>query len=110
VKICYYCKRRTRPAPATGKVPLDASTRDHRIPASRGGKHVINNTVNACYACNQDKGALTEREYKEVLAYRDSQSQGRCRALVALKPRDPNVMEYTYSDHIFLYEMGVSCE
>jgi hypothetical protein len=62
--------------------------------------------VNACYECNQDKGALTEREYMEVLVYRRRQAMG----LAELSESDYNELKLTLKDHSFLYEMGIACE
>ena len=53
---CFYC----------GK-PLDIATRtiDHVIPRSRGGSNRKENLVPACRPCNEAKGALTIKEYRE---------------------------------------------
>ena len=39
-------------------------TTDHRTPKSRGGGDGIDNIVLACNACNAQKGARTEDEYR----------------------------------------------
>lgn len=39
-----------------------ATTVDHVLPRSRGGRNSWTNTVAACYACNQRKGDLTPVE------------------------------------------------
>jgi 5-methylcytosine-specific restriction endonuclease McrA len=39
-----------------------ASTIDHVLPSSRGGKNTWLNTVAACYSCNQRKGDRTPEE------------------------------------------------
>ncbi len=108
MSLCYYCHRQTYPGPKTGRATAKTATRDHRIPTSRGGKALPNNTVNACYECNQDKGALTEREYMEVLAYRRRQAMG----LAELNEidHDPNELVLTLKDHEFLYSVGIACE
>ncbi|TDB73176.1 HNH endonuclease [Micromonospora sp. KC723] len=46
---CGYCS-----APAT--------TVDHIVPRSRGGRNTWQNTISACYACNQRKANLTPAE------------------------------------------------
>ena len=43
--------------------PLSEATRDHRIPASRGGKTEPDNIVLSCRQCNETKGALTPEEF-----------------------------------------------
>jgi 5-methylcytosine-specific restriction endonuclease McrA len=40
----------------------DASTIDHIVPVSRGGRSTYENTVAACLACNARKGAHTPQE------------------------------------------------
>jgi len=47
---CYYCNG-------------GASTLDHKIPLSRGGPNTRENTVLACYTCNQAKAAKTVEEF-----------------------------------------------
>jgi 5-methylcytosine-specific restriction endonuclease McrA len=44
-----------------------ASTVDHILPRSRGGGNTWQNTVSACYACNQAKGDRTPAEAGMVL-------------------------------------------
>jgi 5-methylcytosine-specific restriction endonuclease McrA len=41
---------------------------DHRIPLSRGGTNWIDNVLPACGNCNQEKGQLTEAEFRARLA------------------------------------------
>jgi 5-methylcytosine-specific restriction endonuclease McrA len=54
-------------------IPGNVATIEHKEPISRGGeRHSPENKTLACYACNTDKGNLTEREYRAVLAYRKS--------------------------------------
>jgi 5-methylcytosine-specific restriction endonuclease McrA len=47
---CQYC---------TKAIPLGRETVDHVIPKSKGGKHVWENIVLSCVACNQKKGSKT---------------------------------------------------
>jgi 5-methylcytosine-specific restriction endonuclease McrA len=47
--------------------PPDLLTKDHLIPLGRGGGKSRDNYVIACYQCNQDKGPLTEEEYRSVM-------------------------------------------
>lgn len=50
--LCHWCKRDTRlinsPLP-------DQATVDHVIPRCRGGSDTLDNVVNACYECNQQR-------------------------------------------------------
>lgn len=47
---CFYCKCRLTP---------ETVTKDHRIPASKGGSEFASNLVPACGCCNSGKGANT---------------------------------------------------
>lgn len=51
---CPYCLK---------EFPLNEATKDHKIPASRGGKTEPDNLVLSCAKCNAEKGALTPEEY-----------------------------------------------
>lgn len=53
---CPYCLK---------QFPLSKATKDHVIPASRGGKTDDTNLVLSCSTCNAQKGALTAEEYAE---------------------------------------------
>lgn len=53
---CPYCLK---------QFPLSEATKDHVIPASRGGKTDDKNLVLSCAKCNAEKGALTAEEYAE---------------------------------------------
>jgi hypothetical protein len=44
-----------------------ATTVDHILPSSRGGRNTWRNTVAACYGCNQRKGDRTPAEAGMVL-------------------------------------------
>ncbi|MFK3985275.1 HNH endonuclease [Micromonospora sp. NPDC050397] len=46
-----------------------ATTIDHVLPRSRGGRNTWKNTVAACYACNQRKGDRTPAEAGMPLRY-----------------------------------------
>lgn len=45
--------------------PLTQGTRDHIVPKSRGGSNGPSNITLSCADCNQEKGALTDKEYTE---------------------------------------------
>jgi len=57
---CYYCGEDT---------PSNLRTIDHKIPLSKGGGHVADNLVMACWSCNCSKRDLNEIEFlrKEVI-------------------------------------------
>jgi len=46
-----------------------ADTIDHLIPLSRGGSSRPENLANACRGCNQEKGNMTDKEYKTWLKF-----------------------------------------
>jgi HNH endonuclease len=54
---CVYCRQQFHPA---------SLTRDHMMPKSRGGT-THRNLVPACFACNNEKGRLTPRQYAAAL-------------------------------------------
>lgn len=54
---CYYC----------GKI---ATTVDHVIPKSAGGKSDSNNLVPSCYKCNQRKAARSYKEFTGEVYWR----------------------------------------
>jgi 5-methylcytosine-specific restriction endonuclease McrA len=54
---CYYCKCLITP---------ETLTVDHKIPASRGGKHHDDNLVVACIKCNHEKDNLTDAEFAPI--------------------------------------------
>jgi len=51
--LCLYCGRR---------LPAAQLTRDHVMPASRGGRSIWKNCVTACKSCNQRKDDRTPEE------------------------------------------------
>jgi 5-methylcytosine-specific restriction endonuclease McrA len=51
----------------TRVAPPNLLTKDHLTPTSRGGSKGASNWVVSCYQCNQDKGPLTEEEFREVM-------------------------------------------
>lgn len=58
---CHYCNCRfTTSGP-------QMRTKDHRIPKARGGRNHPSNYVDCCLRCNNDKGMMTEIEYREYL-------------------------------------------
>lgn len=56
---CVYCAKAVNPGEC--QPHPDAPSRDHFIPISRGGSRGANNTVLACYDCNQKKGNMDPR-------------------------------------------------
>jgi len=56
---CYWCGKLLKRAEAT---------RDHLTPISRGGSDRIDNIVPSCMACNMEKRARTEAEYRKFIA------------------------------------------
>ena len=56
VFTCPYC---------TKEFPISESTKDHKIPRSRGGKTEPDNIILCCKTCNNKKGALTDKEFLE---------------------------------------------
>jgi 5-methylcytosine-specific restriction endonuclease McrA len=61
-----------RSSPCCGHcgTPTDPSAAaiDHRTPTARGGTHTLGNLLVCCQVCNERKGALTEEEYRQLLA------------------------------------------
>ncbi|HEX5597471.1 MAG TPA: HNH endonuclease, partial [Micromonosporaceae bacterium] len=55
-----------------GYCPAPATTIDHILPRSRGGKNTWSNTIAACYDCNQRKGACTPAEAGMRLRFQPS--------------------------------------
>ena len=51
--ICYYCGE------------PNATTVDHKVPRTWGGKNDRSNLVAACLGCNQGKGDQTASEYNK---------------------------------------------
>lgn len=56
-KCCFYCGR---------CFALKALTLDHKIPLGRGGSKLFDNVVLACQLCNEEKGCLTDVEYRAL--------------------------------------------
>lgn len=57
---CYWCIK---------KLLRTEVTLDHLVPTSRGGSPLSKkNVVVCCVECNQDKGSLTDEEYRYKLA------------------------------------------
>lgn len=78
-------------------------TWDHKIPKAKGGTNIQSNLVTACLQCNQEKGTLTEHEFKAVLAMRRYKQQPKA-AEAFEKLFNP---ELSLEDLKFLYEIGV---
>lgn len=58
-----------RPCPYCGCLVVPGQEGvDHRHPISRSGAHRLANLVVCCRPCNERKGALTEGEYRALLA------------------------------------------
>ncbi|MBK8971346.1 MAG: HNH endonuclease [Hahellaceae bacterium] len=55
---CMYCGQ---------GLPLAKLTVDHILPTSRGGRHVWQNTISACFACNHRKADRTPEEANMAL-------------------------------------------
>ena len=69
---CHWCRRPVRldwPGRTNGNVrtPDDGVTIDHIVPFSDGGTYSGNNTVCACYLCNNARLALTVGEFEALL-------------------------------------------
>ena len=58
--VCPYCEK---------QIPYKAVSVDHKQPKSRGGESSASNLVWCCYACNQQKGALTAEEFSALLKF-----------------------------------------
>jgi hypothetical protein len=58
---CFYCGKPIHENPES---ILDALTKDHLVPISRGGSDNIGNLVPACFNCNRLKGMMTIEEFR----------------------------------------------
>ncbi len=96
---CYYCEvALVKSHPKERRL-----TWDHKVPKAKGGTDAQSNLVTACFQCNQEKGVLTESEFKAVLAMRRwKQQQSAPKTFENLFKK-----ELTLEDHAFLYEIGV---
>jgi 5-methylcytosine-specific restriction endonuclease McrA len=58
-RLCFYCR-----------IALDEKTavRDHKTPLARGGSNDISNIAVSCSPCNFRKRAMTEVEFRSLLA------------------------------------------
>lgn len=65
----------------------DAPTCDHFIPRVKGGRRGVHNSVYACWACNQAKGAVDPRRLLWVWARLDP--QGLVTTLLHVMEADP---------------------
>jgi len=59
---CLYCRQALIRSESLAKMP-NSLTLDHVIPLAKGGPDTFENTVAACYACNQAKGMLDLAEF-----------------------------------------------
>ncbi len=57
-KVCYYCGEH---------IPISFVTVDHKTPLCKNGSSEDDNLVIACRHCNNEKGDMTEEEYKSFL-------------------------------------------
>lgn len=63
---CHYCGcAMTLPRQEPGKQTPDYATKDHVIPASKGGYGLRNNKVLACNACNTERGNTSYVDFKQ---------------------------------------------
>lgn len=65
-KKCWYCGK---------PLKKDEITMDHLYPKDLGGPNITNNLVPSCSHCNSQKGNLTERQYKQILKAKNSESK-----------------------------------
>lgn len=76
---CYYCQCAFNwDDPDSDFYP----TREHKQPKSKGGSNRNGNVVYACKPCNNEKGNMTLREYREYLEV----TKG-CQSIVARRER-----------------------
>ena len=73
---CFYCGVELQFARAKDrKFNSNDATIEHRLPLSRGGKHVWDNVVLACRECNLSKNMKTESEFTEYRSKLDQAGQ-----------------------------------
>jgi 5-methylcytosine-specific restriction endonuclease McrA len=65
---CTYCGVKTVKATKDGVVTPLTCTVDHKEPITLGGDDAAWNWAICCWACNNRKGALTEAEFRGLLA------------------------------------------
>lgn len=68
-RCCYYCRSQTVKTSKTLNNPF-LMTVDHKQPLALDGEDQEHNWVVCCWQCNNDKGVLTEAEFRTVLAFR----------------------------------------
>lgn len=56
MKLCFYCG-------------YHATTKDHIVPKSKGGKGLHNNTVPCCKLCNSTKSNLSQEEFIRFIEF-----------------------------------------
>lgn len=63
---CYYCptKLTLQKKHVNLNKQLDYATKEHLIPLTRGGKNNKENLALACPPCNNEKGDMTEEEFR----------------------------------------------
>jgi len=62
-RLCYYCRQ---PMKRSGTKEPRSMTWDHLMPKCRGGGGG-DNRVRCCRKCNNEKGNMTEPEYRQFL-------------------------------------------
>lgn len=67
-RLCHYCRQ---PMTKGGTNKPRSMTSDHLLPKSRGGNSPANK-VKCCFKCNNEKGDMTESEYRACLVERRS--------------------------------------
>lgn len=85
---CYYCPRHFDNSTRDGR-----KTRDHKQPSSRGGTDALDNLVACCAKCNQEKGNMTEAEFRHWLALGRPNRKGYL-VLLGLAPVKPGTKGY----------------
>ena len=61
INFCYYCNEFHSE---------NDITVDHKTSKTNGGTNCNDNIVIACHSCNNEKGALNEREFRNYLRYK----------------------------------------
>lgn len=64
---CQYCGCDT-PERLKGTFQPNAPEIDHRMPLSKGGKHIHSNVCCSCRACNLKKGSMQDIEFMNLIA------------------------------------------
>lgn len=74
---CSYCQKplifRFMEPDSIPVEPVRYGNLDHRIPEARGGSNRLENLLLACERCNNEKGGLTEEEFRRA---KDDRQEG----------------------------------